>query len=66
MKYTVIYARTVKIKSHGSMTVGLHMEFDTRLSPCTHVDEAFQLVRNRVEEWINLQTDRLLSTKRKQ
>lgn len=61
MKYTIIYGRRVRVKAFESMEIGLHMEFDSRISPIAHIDEAFRMVRNRVEGWIAIEQDRILA-----
>ena len=57
MKYTVIYARKVRVKAYESMEIGLHMEFDTT----TNATDAFRMVRDTVEGWISEQSDRVLA-----
>jgi len=56
MKYTVTHSRKVRTRAYESLEIGFYREFDEVTFP----DVAFELVRDKVEEWIEKELDRLL------
>ena len=60
MKYTISYARKESVQKDGaysSVEIGLHKEFDET----TPTEEAYGLVRNQVEKWLQDEKNRIQS-----
>ena len=55
-KYSITYQRKVQVRPYEMLTIGLTEEFD---SEETHWDDAFNLLRTQVSDWIDEERDRL-------
>jgi hypothetical protein len=59
MKFGISYNRKVKAgRTYEMLEIGLYMEFDTGE---TTINKAFQLVKSKVNKWIEIERDRILA-----
>ena len=58
MKFGISYGRKVRTRAYEILDISLYMEFDTG---SISMDEAFEMVKNKVETWVREERDRILA-----